>query len=248
MALAALAFAHVEELADPHCTFPEPSGIAYHPQFKTLFVAGDEGYVAEMTRDGAVTHFRYLGPGLDLEGITVGPDGCLYLCAEKQPPTIIAVDPETLQVRRSWEVDQSFGGQVIIGVERDKGLEGLCYVHEVGRFFAINQADPALLVELDLPEIGAATLRASVSRIVARLAGIVRKRASDLSYDPVSHHFLVLESDGGVGKGEIHECTLAGDFLRHVKLAGRDQEGVALDEQGSLFLAQDSGGILRLDP
>src|SRR3954453_14046643 len=105
MVLAALTFLHVRPLGKLDGRCPEPSGIAYHPQRGTLFVAGDRGHIAEMTRDGAMLHDRRLGQGLDLEGITVGPGGRLYLCAEKQPPTIMAVDPDTLQTLRRWQVD-----------------------------------------------------------------------------------------------------------------------------------------------
>jgi hypothetical protein len=57
----------------------------------------------------------------------------------------------------------------------------------------------------------------------------------------------VVESDAGAGKGELFELTRVGSVLRRIALPGARQEGVALDDRGSLYIAQDSGGVLRID-
>jgi uncharacterized protein YjiK len=226
----------------------EPSGIVYHRERGSLFVADDRGYVAEMTRTGAVLHCRLVEAGLDLEGITVGPGGRLYLVAEAESPLILEVDPDGLRELRRWTVDGAIAGARPLAGAPGKGLEGLCYVPEAERFFAVNQDKPARLVQLDLRPAAAATGAVRVERIVADLEGIVRARASDLAHDPASGHFLVVESDTGAGKGELYELTREGICLRRLRLPGERQEGFALDDRGSAFVAQDSGGVLRIDP
>ncbi len=44
------------------------------------------------------------------------------------------------------------------------------------------------------------------------------------------------------------EVTTEGEILRSHALPGQNQEGIAMDETGSLYIAQDSGGIVRFAP
>lgn len=46
----------------------------------------------------------------------------------------------------------------------------------------------------------------------------------------------------------IHEITMQGGLLRTVRVPGDRPEGLALAPSGQAFLAQDSGGVLRIDP
>src|SRR5688500_12515866 len=69
----------------------EPSGVAWHPKRKTLYVVGDEGDLFEMTADGVV--LRVGGSRLDREGVTVGAGGEVYVLVE-DPPMIHVFAPD----------------------------------------------------------------------------------------------------------------------------------------------------------
>jgi uncharacterized protein YjiK len=42
------------------------------------------------------------------------------------------------------------------------------------------------------------------------------------------------------------EITLDGRLVKEYAFPGNDQEGIAWDDQGHIFICQDSGGILKL--
>jgi hypothetical protein len=67
-------------------------------------------------------------------------------------------------------------------------------------------------------------------------------------YDAASGHFLVTTSDPEGRTGAVHEVTRRGQVVRTLPLPGRAQEGLALDGRGVAFIAQDSGGVLRIEP
>jgi hypothetical protein len=79
------AFKHVDERPGPKKQGFEPSGLAYHPKRKTLFVVSDDGPIAELAVDGTVKNYWH-SAYYDREGIAFRPaDGCLYRDAYWKP-------------------------------------------------------------------------------------------------------------------------------------------------------------------
>jgi len=222
----------------------EPSGIAFHPGRGTLFVVGDKGDVAELTRDGEVLR-RVNHEGLGFEGITVGPDGRLFAIEEKKKPRIHELDPQTLQVKAEYEVDTKLRGQRVIGDARNKSAEGLSYVPEQKAFYVVNQSPP-WLVKLEVPLDKKSGKAKAVEAV--DLSGVVRHQASDVTHDRATGHFLVTESGGGEDKGAVYELTREGKQVRRFYIPGNRAEGLALDDSGRAFIADDAGGVLRVEP
>jgi len=222
----------------------EPSGITFHPGRGTLFVVGDRGDVAELTREGKVLRHANLG-GRGFEGVTVGPNGRVFAIEEKKPPKLYELDPDSLEIKAEYEVDTKLHGKRIIGNERNKGTEGLCYVPEQNAFYCVNQQPPRLLrleVPLDKKHGKAKAVEAM------DLSSVVERQASDVTYDRASGHFLVTESSSGKGSGSVYEVTREGQLVRKAPLPGKRAEGLALDGTGRAFIADDAGGVLRVDP
>jgi len=226
--------------------FREPSGLAFHPKRGTLFVVGDCGHVAEVTRDGEVLRKRRLRHA-DLEGVTVGPRGLVYAVVEESPPRIIELDPDTLERRREFPIKTKHEGERVIARRANDGLEGLVYVPSEKAFFALNQDHPPRIVRLDVPLGSPDGGKARIVEVID-IAGSVREWASDLAHDPRTGHFLVTEAGDGTVPGALHELGRDGKRIRSVRLPGRCQEGFALDPRGSAYVAQDTGGVLRVDP
>lgn len=231
----------------PGDVFREPSGVVFHPDRGTLFAVGDEGDLIELETDGTVIKTAHPGR-FDFEGITVGPDGLLYVGVEslydekERPSGIFVVDPETFEVRRRIEVEAKLDGKRVLAVREDGGMEGLCYVPERG-FFAVNQFFPAQILELDVPSEGK---KATVKRVVADLTLPVIC-ASDIMYDQASGHFLVISSSFEERKGKVFEIDMDGKVLRQVEVPGQAQEGLCFDAEGNAYVTQDTGGILRCE-
>lgn len=231
----------------PGKVFNEPSSVIFHAERGTLFAVGDEGDLIELKTDGTV--LKTATPGhFDFEGITLGPDGKLYVGVEclydvkGRPSGIFVVDPDTLEVERKIELDPMLDGKRVFAVREDGGMEGLCYVPEHG-WFAVNQFFPAHVVELDVPAEGD---RATVKRIVADLSLKVIC-ASDITYDAASGHLLVISSSFEGRKGKVFELDMDGKVLRELEVPGQAQEGLCVDADGNAYVAQDSGGILRCE-
>lgn len=225
----------------------EPSGAAFHKERGTVFIVGDRGHVVEMSREGEVLNKRKLDD-LDLEGVTVGPEGRLFAVAEGKPSRIVEIDPDTLKVRRKFKIDNEFEGKKVLARHANDGPEGIVWVPEEKAFYVLNQDRPTRLLKLDVPLDKKDGGKAQVVRSI-ELDDVVHQKGSDLAWDSKSGHFLVTESGGDSKKGgHIHEVTPKGAHVRSVTIPGRYQEGFALDDKGSAFIAQDSGGILRVDP
>jgi uncharacterized protein YjiK len=224
----------------------QPSGICYHPGLKTLFVASDEGDIFEIRTDGNPVSRTHV-PG-DLEDVTVDPrTGLLYIVVEGDD-VILEFDPVSRTVLRRFPVNREFGGNPNFLQKQldryDNGLESLTFVPdpanpEGGTFYAGNQEDPPCIMELAVP------LKSSTGPAEARILRILPFRLDDpaaVVYDPASGHLMVV----GDADNIFAEITLEGKLVREYAFPGNDQEGIAWDPGGFLYITQDSGGILKL--
>lgn len=220
---------------------PEPSGVTFHPGRGTLFVVGDRGHIVEMTTEGEILN-RERPKKADIEGITVGPEGTLFVTREGGPK-IYEIDPDSLEVIRKIDVDRKHDGEKVVEKKRNDGLEGIVYVASHDAFFAVNQKRPACIVKLDMPESGDKDEAEIVD--VIPLDGIVERQASDITFDPSTGNFLVTESQkkGGL----LHVVSPDGDHVETRELPGKRTEGFAIADDGSAFVTQDNGPIWHVE-
>ncbi len=225
---------------------PEPSGICFHPGRGTLFVVSDEGRVYEMTKDGRPLASARV-PG-DLEDITVDPaTGRLYIIVEGDD-VILEFEPDRREVTRRFPVNRAFDGRAEFLEKRreayDNGIESLAFVSdprhpEGGTFYAGNQWDPSCVVELLVP------LRSAAGDGEARILRVLPFRMDDPSairYDARTRRLDILSDTDNI----LAEVTLGGRLVRAYAFPGDKQEGLAADDEGYLYIAQDSGGILKI--
>ena len=224
----------------------QPSGICYHPARKTLFVVSDEGDVFEIRTDGTPVS-RTRVPG-DLEDVTVDPrTGLLYIVVEGRD-VILEFDPETRTIKRRFPVSREFNGNPNFlqkQIDRyDNGLESLTFVPdgkspEGGTFYAGNQEDPPCILELSIP------LKTPGGSGEARILRVLPFKMDDpscLLYDSRTRHLMVVSDADNI----FAEITLDGKLVREYAFPGNEQEGIAWDPDGYIYIAQDSGGIIKL--
>lgn len=222
--------------------FPEPSGIVYHPLRRTLFVVGDEGDIGEVDLTGKLLRIRNLGG--DLEGVTCNPgDGRLYVAREGHD-IVFEVDPQQLTVSRRFTIDRTYDGNANFLERGGDGIEGITFVpgEKGGQFFVVNQYDPPALLELGVPLAGKDDGFARAT--IVHSAPIGSPPLSDVVWDPKNRVFLVVSAlwrSAYVIDGE-------GRKTRAVRLPGIMQEGLALLPDGSIVIAQDTGGLIRWKP
>ncbi len=227
--------------------FPEPSGICFHPTRKTLFVVSDEGEIAEIETDGTPV-FRMSIPG-DLEGVTVNPEtGLLYLVKEGDD-IIVEFDPNKREIIRSFPLSRFYQGNPDYIEKRedsyDNGIESIAFVEdnkhpEGGTFYIGNQWDPSCIMEVQVP------LKSSQERTteahILRVLPLSLDDPAALYYDPQTGLLNVVNDADNI----LVEITLAGRIVREYAFLGDNQEGIARDDEGYLYIAQDSGGILKV--
>jgi hypothetical protein len=228
----------------------EPSGICYHSRRKTLFVVDDSGVVCEVGLDGEVVKWKPLRSA-DFEGITHDPStGLLYIAIEGEE-SILEVDPETLKIQREFAVPRTFQGTTVMK-ERGQGIEAIVFVPngthpQGGTFFVANQSlnlknteDISAIFEVEVPLKRDATQPGSVRILRCLRPGVID--ISGLYYD-ASRDILYAISDA---TDRIMAYTRKGELLQAWTLPGGDQEGITVDPDGVMYIAQDDGGVLKL--
>ena len=228
-------------------SFPEPSGICYHPARDTLFVVSDEGYVAEIKKDGTpVAKYRVEG---DLEGITLDPQsGLLYIAVEGED-IILEFGPENGEVMRRFPINREYQGNPNFLQKQvdqyDNGIESLAFVPdpdhpEGGLFYVGNQYDPAMIMKVLVP------LRSCLAEEAeARIIDVLPFKMNDpagMYYDPATGLLNIVNDADNI----FAEVTLDGRLIRQYAFLGDNQEGICLDDEGYLYIAQDTGGILKV--
>jgi uncharacterized protein YjiK len=226
---------------------PEPSGICFDPARRVLFVVSDEGWLYEITREGApISHWRLPG---DLEAVTLDPQtGLLYVVIEGED-VILEFDRDRGEISRRFPINRSFRGDPDFLQKQtrayDNGVECLVFVPdgnspEGGVFYAGNQWDPPMMMELAVP------IRTSwAPEAEARIVRVLPCRIDDpagVYYDPRTRLLNVVSDADNI----LYEVTLQGRIVRRFAFPGNDQEGLARDDQGYLYIAQDSGGIIKI--
>jgi uncharacterized protein YjiK len=216
----------------------EPSGIVYHPKLDRLFVVGDEGSLSELDAHGTLV--KTVTVGGNLEDITVHtPTGHLVLISEKSS-TLILYDPESWKEVRRWKLHAS----QLLGeprLDKNHGFEGLTFKEEAGRpgggvFYLVNQKAPEMIVGI------AFDLNAPAGSLEPEIVGrwpIKEKNVKAAAWVPALDRLLVLSDKRGV---VVMDAT--GRIERELALPPGQHEGMCLDGQGALWIADDQEKVL----
>jgi uncharacterized protein YjiK len=225
---------------------PEPSGICYHPLRKTLFVVSDEGEIAEMQTDGTPVFWQKI-PG-DLEGVAVDPEtGLLYIVKEGDD-VILEFNPDQKNIMRIFPLNRAVGDDpeyIQIQEGYDNGIESIAYVPddshpEGGIFYLGNQWDPPCILEVLIP-LQSCQEQVCEARIV-RVLPLKMDDPAAMYYDTRTKLLNIVNDADNI----LVEMDLKGRIIREYAFLGNDQEGIAIDGEGYLYICQDSGGILKV--
>lgn len=230
--------------------FNEPSGIVFHPQRETLFVVGDNGDICEIQTDGTLVKQKHIRE-VDFEGITCDPmTGLLYIAVEGQEK-IVEMDPEDFRELREFAIERTYQKKTVLKAE-GQGIEAIAFVPdkdhpEGGTFYVCNQVfdlddaeDLSAIFQVEAP------LRSgSADNLTAKIIRYFTPGVIDLSgihYDSVQDRLYVVSDSTNT----FFEITRAGEMLNFYAFPGNDQEGIAMDGEDFLYIAQDSGGIFKI--
>ncbi|MBN1458643.1 MAG: SdiA-regulated domain-containing protein [Armatimonadetes bacterium] len=229
----------------------EPSGIVYHATRGTLFAVGDEGDLCEIKTDGTpikMARLRSEWPHSDFEGVTYDPASGLVYIAVEGVDQILEVNPDTFEILREFDVQREFEGVTYLDPEGD-GIEAIEFVPDAdhpegGSFYVTNQSwalppakDPSVLLEVVAP-LRSGEGPAIIRRVMA--PGIVDMAA--LHYEQHTGRLLVISDSSNA----LFEMTLDGALTRGWVFPGNSQEGITVDGDGFVYVAQDLGDIQKL--
>jgi uncharacterized protein YjiK len=225
---------------EQHCK--EPSGIVFSKSRGTLFVVGDEGDICELHTDGTLVNKARIRK-TDLEGITRNPvNGSLYALDELST-SILEIDPDNLEVLQHIPI--ALLPKQHKHEEKNRGFEAITFLPDPGeqlnsRLFIANQgrSDRASAavhkLTVPLPDSGNA----------AKTLQTFEQKISDLSglhYDDRSGFLLVISD----AHNTLLLMTTEGDIHTSYTLPGENQEGITLDDEGYLYITEDSGNIIK---
>ncbi len=229
----------------------EPSGITYHTIRNTIFVVSDEGELHEMRRDGRPVRSRSLKQ-TDLEGVTMNPStGMLYAVVEGDD-AILEISPLTFEITRKFGINRGFEGRELLR-KGGMGLEAITFVvddshPEGGTFWVGNQSfslkpdrEPSIICQVAVPL--SSTEPTPPEGKITSFFPLSIIDISGLAYD-TSRHCLVVVSDT---TNLLVEVTRDGTVLRQHLLPGNDQEGIALDQEGFMYIAQENGEVIKIE-
>jgi spore germination protein YaaH/lysophospholipase L1-like esterase/uncharacterized protein YjiK len=229
--------------------FPEPSGIVFHTQRQTLFVIGDGGDICEITTEGELIKEAHIR-NADFEGITFNPaTGLLYIAIEGEEK-IIEVNPDNFAVNREYPINRIFNGKTVLKAG-GQGLEAITFVpdqynSEGGTFYVANQGfdlnnteDPSAIFEIEIP---LTTNPFSTTVNIKKQFSIGVIDLSGLYYNTTNKSIYIISD----ATDSMHKITRSGIVLKTYTLPGDNQEGITFDNNGYTYIAQDSGGTLKL--
>jgi uncharacterized protein YjiK len=229
----------------------EPSGAVFHRQRGTLFIIGDEGSLYELTPAGEMKNSKVIEEGADFEGVTCDPTTGLLYAVIEDAEQIVEVDPDTMTIGRRFNIERTYEGRLVMK-QGGNGVEGITFIPDAahpqgGVFYVVNQTfvlddpeDVSALVQVVLP------LRTGVGDTftvpIARHMPLNIIDLAGLHYDATTGHIFAVSDSDNV----LLELTTDGDIVRSWAFPGDNQEGIAADNDGSMYIAQDTGGVLRI--
>jgi uncharacterized protein YjiK len=221
----------------------EPSGIAFHPGTGHMFLVGDDGTLAEL--DGSGKNIRTLHVEKQLEDVVYHPpSGGLLLVSEKKSELIL-IDPATGKERRRWKMNTT----AILGsppTEPNEGFEGLAFRPDASRpgggiIYLSHQRAPAVIVGVAFDTGSNATLDATA--VVSRWTITGYDDLTAITYVPSIDRLVVIADS----QDRMLVLGPDGAVEKEVPIPGEQQEGLAFDGSGAMWIADDKDkSVLRL--
>ena len=228
-----------EELgkAERHTKFgvKEPSGVAFHPGLGHLFVVGDDGTLAEVDASGNM--IRTLGVEQQLEDVAYHPPTGGLLLVSESKSELILFDPAAGKERKRWKINTP----ALLGAtptEANQGFEGLAFRLDPSRpgggiVYLSHQRAPAAIVGVAFDTNGSGPIDAST--VVSRFNMTGYDDLTALQYVPSIDRLVVIADS----KERLLILGPDGAVQDEVPIPGEQQEGLAFDASGAMWIADD---------
>ena len=226
------------------------SALTYDPDRNSLFtVTNQKPQLIELSLDGELLRRIDLHGFGDAEAVEYISQGLYVITDERQQRLIkVRVDDATTELH----ADQAQQLSLSLGLNGNKGFEGLAYDSLGQRLFVAKERDPLRIYEIHgFPQRDPQQpFAVHVLDDQQRDAGLFVRDLSSLQFDERSGHLLALSDESRL----VLELNVEGKPISSLSLlAGRNGlkrsvpqgEGIAMDSQGVLYLVSEPNLFYR---
>ncbi len=221
----------VSACADPKgkviTKIPEASGVSYCTSDDTLIVANDEGAYYKIDRKGKILQKTKLG-NYDLEGIVCEDTQMIFALENKG---MLIVDRLTAE-KKEIPLDTMYHGKKLPLFNKSSGVEGITKVGN--RVYLAKQSK-----KKKKSFIAVVRLMPYPSRIVDVIEHHVADTAGLTFHD--GYLYMVSDKEDLLIKYDLQKKKI----VQKVKLEKGAWEGIAFDNKGFVYLADDDGRIVK---
>ena len=235
----------IDAKALPGMEKDEASDLAYSPLTKTLFsVMGKNPFLVELTLEGYVLRKIPLDGWSNPEGLTVMENGLLAIVDERNHVlTVVKIDANTQRLNRADFPQYDLG----VSKDQNKAFEAIAWDPRRQQLLLGEERPPAMFI---WKSDGSQVLTGEKQKVPSDELDL--RNLSALSVDPRTGHTLVLSADSHMlleldelGK-QVSFMTLLGGFNGLKETIPR-AEGVAIDEQGTLYMVSEPNLFYRFE-
>ncbi len=216
---------------------PEASGICYDKNSKTLYTISDRGTVYQLSLSGKKLRKNHIG-NFDIEGIACDSKNDRLLVISEGNDNILIINKKNLTIKKKIDIKRSFKGVKILLKDKEYGIEGIT-IDDDGYIFISNQShhkyphpDPSVIIKIK-------DLHKSKTKILS-VIDPRRKDIAGLDYHK-GYLYMVSDTNDKLYRYDFKEKRIDAK----AKLPKFAQEGVAFDEDGNIYFADDNGRILK---
>ncbi|MCY1286627.1 putative protein YjiK [compost metagenome] len=220
------------------------SALTYDPGRKSLFtVTNKRSQIVELSLDGKVLRRIALRGFGDPEAIEyIGPGRFVITDEREQRLIKVRLDDDTVELNAEHTQQLTLG----IGLNGNKGFEGLAYDARGHRLFVAKERDPVRIYEIrGFPQVNPdLPFAVHVVDDPKRDAGLFVRDLSSLDYDARTGHLLALSDESRL----VLELNADGVPISSLSLLRRQHglargvpqaEGIASDDDGNIYLVSE---------
>jgi len=220
-------FSYAKSVGKVIAKIPEASGIAYCIDSDTLIIANDEGYYYEIDREGKILKRTKLG-NYDLEGVICDKKEMIFAIENKG---ILIVEKKRPH-KKKIDLDTTYQGKKLPLFNKKAGIEGIAKIDD--RLYLSKQSN-----KKKNSFIAVVQLTSSSAKIIDMIEHSVAD-TSGLTYHE-GYLYLLSDTKDLLVKYDLEKRKK----IQKVKLRKGAWEGIAFDDEGFVYLADDDGQVLR---
>jgi len=206
---------------------PEASGIAYCQSSDTLVVANDEGSYYEITTKGKILKKVKLGK-YDLEGVVCEDEQMIFVREDKG---LLIVDRKS-EKKKKVSVDTFYEGKKLPLFDKKNGIEGIAKVGNIIYLAKQSKKKKKSFIAV-----------VKMTPYPPRIIDVIEHHIADTA--GLTYHngslYMVSDKEDILIRYDLDKKKI----IQKIKLEKGAWEGIAFDNKGNVYLADDDGRVLK---